>query len=182
MDLVELPSGEWGPHSAVRAAWSALAYWLAGNAELPSLTHQGIEPLPMHLAPSDSGQKPGLLRACWGFGFWNTRGWVHAESLGPLGQHGVKSTLMGVWSPQDLWRGGAVEGKVRKLGREFLCAADAECVCLQRTQDWKSVMWKAVGFYSVFVCGIGWCPVLCVVSIFPSLVYWEDWPFPSVFA
>lgn len=74
MDLVELPSGEWGPHSAVRAAWSALAYWLAGNAELPSLTHQGIEPLPMHLAPSDSGQKPGLLRACWGFGFWNTRG------------------------------------------------------------------------------------------------------------
>ena len=74
MDLVELPSGVQGPHSAVRAARSALAYWLAGNAQLPSVTHQGIEPLPMHLAPSGSGQKPGLLCTCWGFGFWNTRG------------------------------------------------------------------------------------------------------------
>ena len=63
-----------------------------------------------------------------------------------LGHCGVQFRLMGVWSPQDLWRGGAVEGKVRKLGREFLCVADAECVCLQRTQDWKSLMWKVVGF------------------------------------
>ena len=88
---------------------------------------------------------------------WGSRTWLcmapvrHLVSLGEASKEHQLWDIVGfmltrVWSPQDLWRGGAVEGKVRKLGREFLCAADAECVCLQRTQDWKSLMWKVVGF------------------------------------
>lgn len=111
MDLVELPSGEWGPHSAVRAAWSALAYWLAtGNAGAPLLTHQEREPLPMHLAPSDSGQEawsPSLPLPAEAL----ASGTLVAESIlkawDPLGQPEVKS------HDGSLVSSGLMERKVR---------------------------------------------------------------------
>lgn len=76
--------------------------------------------------------------------------------------------MMGVWSPQDLWRGRSVEGKVRKLGESF-------CVRLMLSVSvFRGLRTGKV--YDVESCKglLSFChwmvSVLCVVSIFPSLV------------
>ena len=66
------------------------------------------------------------FRTHWGFSFGTLWGSVQADgslvSSGPigasaLGHCGVQFRLMGVWSPQDLWRRGAVEREGEEIGQ-----------------------------------------------------------------
>ena len=154
MDSAELLScGQASTELWVQLGQSAFSYCLAGNAEPASLSWLELS----------------LLRTRWGFGLWKALGPAVSQASRKTRQEGRAGregelTLMEAQSPQDplglqlwvlvvsssCWQELVSSGpsgswscwrRWGKVGRSFLCMA-VEGVCLQRTQERRSLMWK----------------------------------------
>ena len=150
----------------------------------------GIPSLTEHLAGRGHWQDYGLLRTHLGFIFGTLWGSVQADrslvSSGPAGDSGLgycgdHFRLMGVWSPQDLQGIVPLKEKVSKIGEKVsVCVCCG--VCLSSEDPGLSGLYVEGHGLSQFLWYRTVSSVVfwCVVSIFPSMAYWGDCPFPSI--